>query len=108
LRRELIESRIQVIEIAPGQVETEYSVVRFGGDKKKADKVYETSETLAPEDIAEVIVFIASRRENVVVADVLLYPSLQVSDHLFLTLGLVRSLPIYSTTECLYESYLSA
>jgi 3-hydroxy acid dehydrogenase / malonic semialdehyde reductase len=78
LRRELISSRIRVIEIAPGQVETEFSVVRFGGDKEKADKVYEGVEPLTPEDVAEVIVFAASRRENVVVADVLLYPSHQV------------------------------
>jgi 3-hydroxy acid dehydrogenase / malonic semialdehyde reductase len=40
LRRELISTRIRVIEIDPGQVETEFSVVRFYGDKKKADSVY--------------------------------------------------------------------
>lgn len=40
LRRELIETKIRVIEIDPGQVETEFSVVRFGGDKAKADAVY--------------------------------------------------------------------
>lgn len=40
LRRELIASRIRIIEIDPGQVETEFSIVRFGGDKSKADAVY--------------------------------------------------------------------
>jgi 3-hydroxy acid dehydrogenase / malonic semialdehyde reductase len=40
LRRELIATRIRVIEIDPGQVETEFSVVRFYGDKAKADAVY--------------------------------------------------------------------
>lgn len=40
LRRELIATRIRVIEIDPGQVETEFSIVRFGGDKAKADAVY--------------------------------------------------------------------
>lgn len=40
LRRELLETKIRVIEIDPGQVETEFSVVRFGGDKAKADAVY--------------------------------------------------------------------
>ncbi|RAO69773.1 uncharacterized protein BHQ10_005785 [Talaromyces amestolkiae] len=95
LRKELISTRIRVIEIDPGQVETEFSVVRFYGDKAKADAVYAydlvlllpcfllTSimssgvEPLTPEDIAEVIVFTAGRRENVVIADTLIYPSHQ-------------------------------
>jgi len=82
----VISSRIRVIEIAPGQVETEFSIVKFGGDKKKADKVYKRVEPLTPEDVAEVIVFAASRRENVVVADVLLYPSHQVCGDFFFVL----------------------
>ncbi|KAK0121888.1 hypothetical protein ONS95_010166 [Cadophora gregata] len=67
------------MEVAPGQVETEFSIVSFGGDKKAAAKVYEGCEPLTAEDVAEVIVFQASRRENVVVADVLLFPSHQAS-----------------------------
>ncbi|KAJ3050141.1 hypothetical protein HK097_008866, partial [Rhizophlyctis rosea] len=77
LRRELISTRIRVIEIDPGQVETEFSVVRFYGDEEKARKVYEGVEPLGPEDIAEVVVFAATRRENTVVADVLVLPSHQ-------------------------------
>ncbi|KAB8222616.1 NAD(P)-binding protein [Aspergillus novoparasiticus] len=79
LRKELIASRIRIIEIDPGQVETEFSVVRFYGDKEKADAVYANCEPLTPDDIAEVIVFAAGRRENVVIADTLIFPSHQAS-----------------------------
>lgn len=78
MRRELIATRIRVIEIDPGQVETEFSVVRFYGDRSKADAVYAGCEPLTPDDIAEVIVFTAGRRENVVIADTLIYPNHQV------------------------------
>ncbi|KAL5116509.1 hypothetical protein ACEQ8H_005630 [Pleosporales sp. CAS-2024a] len=79
MRKELIATRIRVIEIDPGQVETEFSVVRFGGDKEKAAKVYEGVEPLTPEDIAEIVVFAAGRRENVVVADTLVFPNHQAA-----------------------------
>ncbi|KAM5480014.1 putative 3-hydroxy acid dehydrogenase [Microsporum canis] len=79
LRKELVATRIRVIEIDPGQVETEFSVVRFYGDKAKADAVYAGCDPLTAEDIAEVIVFTAGRRENVVIADTLIYPQHQGS-----------------------------
>ncbi|KAJ5619981.1 oxidoreductase [Penicillium lagena] len=79
LRKELIASRIRIIEIDPGQVETEFSVVRFYGDKAKADAVYKGCEPLTGEDIAEVVVFAAGRRENVVIADTLVFPSHQAA-----------------------------
>ena len=79
MRRELIATRIRVIEVDPGQVETEFSVVRFGGDKSKADKVYEGVEALTPDDIAEIVVFAAGRRENVVLADSLVFPNHQAA-----------------------------
>ncbi|KLJ10293.1 oxidoreductase [Blastomyces silverae] len=79
LRKELIATRIRVIEIDPGQVETEFSVVRFYGDKSKADAVYAGCEPLTGDDIAEVVVFAAGRRENVVIADTLIFPQHQAS-----------------------------
>lgn len=53
--------------------------MRFYGDKSKADAVYAGCEPLTGEDIAEVVVFAAGRRENVVIADTLIFPSHQVS-----------------------------
>ena len=54
-------------------------MVRFYGDKSKADAVYKGGEPLTPEDIAEVIVFAVGRRENVVLADTLIFPQHQAS-----------------------------
>ncbi|KJK68223.1 short chain dehydrogenase [Aspergillus parasiticus SU-1] len=79
LRKELIATRIRVIEIDPGQVETEFSIVRFDGDKAKADAVYRGVEPLTGDDIAEIVVFAAGRRENVVIADTLVFPNHQAA-----------------------------
>lgn len=79
IRKELIASRIRIIEIDPGQVETEFSVVRFGGDKAKADAVYKGVTPLTPDDIAETVVFTAGRPENVVIADMLVFPNHQAA-----------------------------
>ncbi|KAK5129547.1 hypothetical protein LTR08_003169 [Meristemomyces frigidus] len=79
IRKELIATRIRVMEIDPGQVETEFSVVRFGGDKSKADAVYKGVTPLTPDDIAETVVFAAARPENVVIADMLIFPNHQAA-----------------------------
>jgi len=79
IRKELIATRIRVMEIDPGQVETEFSVVRFYGDKSKADAVYKGVNPLTPEDIAETVVFAAGRPENVVIADMLIFPNHQAA-----------------------------
>ncbi|MCJ1275835.1 hypothetical protein MMC21_003639 [Puttea exsequens] len=73
LRRELVATKIRIMEVDPGQVETEFSVVRFYGDKGKADAEYNGIEPLTPNDVAEIVVFNAGRRENVVVADTLVF-----------------------------------
>ncbi|OAQ96551.1 hypothetical protein LLEC1_02350 [Akanthomyces lecanii] len=89
LRRETISTKIRVMEVDPGAVETkeellanfvgikEFSVVRFRGDKAKAAAAYAGMEPLTPQDIAEVIVFNVTRRQNVVVADSLIFPTVQ-------------------------------
>lgn len=53
--------------------------MRFGGDKSKADAVYAGFEPLTPDDIAEHVVYCAGRRENVIIADSLIFPNQQVS-----------------------------
>lgn len=78
LRRETIDvPGIRVIEVDPGAVETEFSLVRFRGDKSQADAVYTGTDPLSAEDIAEIIVFALSRRQNTVIAETLVFPSHQ-------------------------------
>ncbi|EKM82699.1 hypothetical protein AGABI1DRAFT_111277 [Agaricus bisporus var. burnettii JB137-S8] len=79
LLRELVNTPIRVTEIDPGLVETEFSIVRFRGDTSAAKKVYEGLEPLTGYDIAEEIVWAASRPPHVNIADVLVYPVNQAS-----------------------------
>lgn len=86
LRKELINTRIRVLEVDPGAVETEFSLVRFHGDKEKADETYKGTEPLNAHDIAEIIVFGVSRRQNTVMAETLVFPSHQASStHIYKT-----------------------
>lgn len=75
LRKELISTKIRVMEIDPGQVETDFSLVRFRNDKQKAKDVYEGTEPLVATDIAEIVVFALTRRQNTVVAETLVFPN---------------------------------
>ncbi|RLV93269.1 NADP-dependent 3-hydroxy acid dehydrogenase [Spathaspora sp. JA1] len=79
LRKELISTKIRVLEVDPGAVETEFSLVRFRQDASAAKAVYEGAEPLVAEDIAEVITFGLTRRENTVIAETLVFPTNQAS-----------------------------
>ena len=70
---------IRVGAIHPGMVETEFSEVRFKGDKDKADNTYKGLKPLTPEDIADVIHFVVSRPYHVNIADLLILPTAQAS-----------------------------
>ena len=65
LRGELLGKPVRLTEIAPGAVETEFSLVRFGGDQQRADSVYRGITPLTAGDVAEVIGFVASRPSHV-------------------------------------------
>lgn len=65
LRGELLGKPVRLTEIAPGAVETEFSLVRFDGDQKRADAVYAGITPLTAADVAEVIGFVASRPPHV-------------------------------------------
>ena len=79
MRLDLNPHNIKVSEIKPGLVQTEFSEVRFKGDKEKADKVYQGFDALRAVDIAETIEFILSRPAHVNIADMLVFPSAQAS-----------------------------
>ncbi|KAL7309050.1 hypothetical protein PS15m_011176 [Mucor circinelloides] len=71
---ELVDTPIRVSQICPGLVNTEFSTIRFRGDKEKADNVYKGLQPLVADDIAELIVFTAGRPAHVNIADMLVFP----------------------------------
>jgi NADP-dependent 3-hydroxy acid dehydrogenase YdfG len=79
LRLELLGKPIRVSEVAPGMVETEFSVVRFGGDEKRASEVYEGLEPLSAEDVAELIAFVVTRPPHIDVDYVSIMPTAQAT-----------------------------
>ncbi|WP_062983685.1 SDR family NAD(P)-dependent oxidoreductase [Nocardia anaemiae] len=74
LRGELLGQPVRLTEIAPGAVETEFSLVRFAGDEERAAKVYEGIDPLVAQDIAEIIGFVASRPSHVNLDQIIVKP----------------------------------
>ena len=77
MRLELVPEGIKVSNIAPGAVETEFSNVRFKGDLKRAQKVYQGYEPLVAQDIAECILFCINAPDHVQIADMTIFPAAQ-------------------------------
>jgi NADP-dependent 3-hydroxy acid dehydrogenase YdfG len=79
LRGELLGKPVRLTEIAPGAVETEFSLVRFDGDQQRADSVYRGITPLVADDVAEVIGFVASRPSHVDLDLIVMKPRDQAS-----------------------------
>lgn len=81
MRIDLLKHNIKVTNIEPGMVETEFSEVRFKGDKKKAAEVYKGLTPLYAEDIAEAVLFAVTRPAHVCINDMLIMPTAQARFH---------------------------
>ena len=79
LRLELCGKPVRVCTVDPGFVETEFSLVRFAGDKERARKVYEGMNPLTAEDVAETLVWVASRPTQVCIDELVIKPTDQAA-----------------------------
>jgi len=79
MRIDLLPHGIKVTAVHPGAVETEFSIVRFKGDEKRAKKVYEGFDALSADDIAETIWFAVSRPAHVNINELIVMPTAQAN-----------------------------
>ena len=76
---DLLGTPVRVSSVDPGLVETEFSEVRFHGDKTRAAKVYENMRPLHGDDVAEAVLFCATRPQHVNILEVVVLPTAQAS-----------------------------
>ena len=79
LRIDLVDTPLRVTNIKPGLVETNFSMVRFHGDKERADNVYKGIQPLTGDDIADVVYYAASAPAHIQIAEVLVMPTNQAT-----------------------------
>ncbi|PIW69942.1 MAG: NAD(P)-dependent oxidoreductase [Ignavibacteriales bacterium CG12_big_fil_rev_8_21_14_0_65_30_8] len=79
IRMDTLEHNIRVTNIAPGLVETEFSEVRFKGDKERAKNVYKGITPLDGDDIADLVLFAATRKSHVNINEIIVTPTAQAS-----------------------------
>ncbi len=83
MNMDMLKTNIRISTIEPGAVETEFSLVRFHGDKEKADNVYKGYKPLTASDIADIIYFITTLPEHINIHNLLVTPTAQRSATLF-------------------------
>jgi NADP-dependent 3-hydroxy acid dehydrogenase YdfG len=83
MRMDLMKHNIKVTQVAPGAVETEFSEVRFKGDRTKAKKVYEGFQPLTGDDVAEAVYFVTTLPPHANIDDLLIMPMAQASATIF-------------------------
>lgn len=79
LRIDTVNTRLRVCTIQPGLVETDFSKVRFHGDEARAKKVYEQLVPLSPGDVADAVLYVATRPEHVQISELTIMPACQAS-----------------------------
>ena len=84
MRIDLLKHQIKVTSINPGLVETEFSIVRYHGDKEKAAKVYEGYQPLTAEDVADTIYYAATRPRHVNINEIILTPATQANSFYYI------------------------
>ena len=82
MRLDMLEHGIRVTNIAPGLVETEFSIVRFHGNAERAKQTYSNIKPLVAEDIAEIIYWAASRPAHVNINDIVITPTAQANAYI--------------------------
>jgi NADP-dependent 3-hydroxy acid dehydrogenase YdfG len=83
MRMDFLPYGIRVTQVCPGAVETEFSLVRFKGDRGRADRVYQGYTSLVAKDIADAIHYAISQPPHVNIQDLLIMPTAQASGNLF-------------------------
>ncbi len=79
MRLDLLDHNIKVTNIAPGAADTEFSVVRYHGDQTKADSTYIGFDPLLAEDVADAIIYVATRPAHVCINDLVIMPTAQAN-----------------------------
>lgn len=80
-RIDVLEKGIKVTSVDPGMVETEFSKVRFRGDDERAKKVYDGLQPLTPQDVADAVIYAATRPKHVNINQIILTPLAQASSN---------------------------